>query len=383
MAAGICIGWVLVLWRMQKTAPVLRVRNWPMVFQAHAPTPGSIQMARAGLAFNVINANTVLEPMIWPQDVSVLGFNLQEETQIKPWLLALALVLFLVDGIATILATGGFARAGRVALIALAFSGLPTKPVQANDADILAATADTVLAFVKTGNARLDATSEAGLLGLTTELFRRTSIEPVAPVGLDLEVDELSVYPFLYWPMSEDQAELTPDGLSRVNAYLQTGGMILFDTRDADLGRGFAATVNGRMLQKIARGLEIPPLEPIPSDHVLTRSFYLLQDFAGRYAGFDVWAEAAPIDAEQIEGIPFRNLNDGVTPVVIGGNDWASAWAIDDDGNYLYPVGRGFEGDRQREMAYRFGINLIMHVMTGNYKSDQVHVPALLKRLGQ
>ena len=27
--------------------------------------------------------------------------------------------------------------------------------------------------------------------------------------------------------------------------------------------------------------------------------------------------------------------------------------------------------------------NLIMHELTGNYKSDQVHVPALLDRLGQ
>ncbi len=120
-----------------------------------------------------------------------------------------------------------------------------------------------------------------------------------------------------------------------------------------------------------------------PQDHVLTRTFYLLQDFPGRYACRDVWVEAAPPDAELIEGMPFRNLNDNVTPVVIGGNDWAAAWAMDDGGNPLVPVGRGFTGERQREIAYRFGVNLVMHVLTGNYKSDQVHVPALLDRLGQ
>ena len=80
--------------------------------------------------------------------------------------------------------------------------------------------------------------------------------------------------------------------------------------------------------------------------------------------------------------MPFRNLNDGVTPVVIGANDWAAAWAVDDTGNPMFPVGRGSGGAQQREMAFRFGVNLIMHVMTGNYKSDQVHVPALLERLG-
>jgi len=69
--------------------------------------------------------------------------------------------------------------------------------------------------------------------------------------------------------------------------------------------------------------------------------------------------------------------------VLIGGNDWASAWAVSEQGDPLFPVGRGYTGERQREMAYRFGVNLVMHVLTGNYKSDQVHVPALLERLGQ
>jgi hypothetical protein len=121
----------------------------------------------------------------------------------------------------------------------------------------------------------------------------------------------------------------------------------------------------------------------LPDDHVLTRSFYLLQAFPGRFVEGGLWVEAPPPDAAKTDGMPFRNLNDGVTPVVIGGNDWASAWAVDDNGWPLLPVGRGAAGDQQREYAYRFGINLIMYVLTGNYKSDQVHVPALLERLGK
>jgi hypothetical protein len=114
----------------------------------------------------------------------------------------------------------------------------------------------------------------------------------------------------------------------------------------------------------------VPPLVPIPADHVLTRAFYLLKDFPGRWIGGSLWVEAAN-----------SRINDGVATVVVGSNDYASAWAIDDYGQPLYPVTPG--GERQREMAYRFGVNLVMYSMTGNYKSDQVHVPAILERLGQ
>ena len=69
--------------------------------------------------------------------------------------------------------------------------------------------------------------------------------------------------------------------------------------------------------------------------------------------------------------------------MAIGGNAWAEAWAIDDRGLPLFAVGAGIDGERQREMAHRFGVNLIMYVLTGNYKSDQIHVPALLERLAQ
>ncbi|MBU1834933.1 MAG: DUF4159 domain-containing protein, partial [Alphaproteobacteria bacterium] len=212
---------------------------------------------------------------------------------------------------------------------------------------------------------------------------RRTSIEPATPMAVDLERDELAFFPFLYWPVLPSAPLPSRDAYAKLNRYLRSGGMILFDTRDADTARFGSSSPEGRQLQVIARSLDIPPLEPIPEDHVLTRTFYLLQDFPGRTDSRDVWVEASPPDAELADGMPFRNLNDGVTPVVIGGNDWARAWAIDARGSKMFPVGRGQAGEIQREYAYRFGVNLIMHVLTGNYKSDQVHVPNLLERLGQ
>jgi hypothetical protein len=247
----------------------------------------------------------------------------------------------------------------------------------------LLAVSEVVLAHVLTGDRGLDDTARAGLAGLSETLFFRTSVEPSEPIGVDLETDELAVYPFLYWPVTPEQPIPSQEAYAKLNSYLRTGGMILFDTRDANVAGFGASSPNGQMLQRLAQPLDIPPLEPIPEDHVLTRTFYLLQDFPGRHSGRPVWVEAAPADAERIEGMPFRNLNDNVTPVVIGGNDWAAAWAMDNRGAPLFPVGRGYAGERQRELAYRFGVNLIMHVLTGNYKSDQVHVPALLDRLGQ
>jgi hypothetical protein len=114
----------------------------------------------------------------------------------------------------------------------------------------------------------------------------------------------------------------------------------------------------------------VPQLTPVPADHVLTKSFYLLQDFPGRWADGRVWIEVSG-----------ENVNDGVARIIVGSNDWASAWAIDQSGQPMFPVVPG--GERQREMALRFGVNLLMYTLTGNYKTDQVHVPAILERLGQ
>ncbi|SIO42080.1 N-terminal double-transmembrane domain-containing protein [Rhodovulum sp. ES.010] len=339
------------------------------------------------LALNVVGPETQIAPIAWPARIPVEGLALARETLLKGWVLTAALAFFAADILASLWLSGRLRgqRSGAVAALVLALM-LPMEAdaqQATDDALALKATTEVVLAHVVTGDARVDEVARAGLRGLSEKLTQRTSIEPAEPIAVNLETDELSLFPFLYWPVTAGQPQPSSEAYAKLNRYLRTGGMILFDTRDADVARFGGGSPEGRRLQRLAQPLDVPPLEPVPTDHVLTRTFYLLQDFPGRHASRDVWVEAAPADAEQAEGMPFRDLNDGVTPVVIGGNDWAAAWAVDGQGGAMFPVGRGYAGERQREIAFRFGINLMMHVLTGNYKSDQVHVPALLDRLGQ
>ena len=340
--------------------------------------PGVYEGPGQSLAVNVLDAEATLAPSVWPAGTAVEGLERAEETDLMPFFLAAGLVLLALDALATLL-LGGRLRRGAVAALAGLLLVAPPE-ARAQDAET-PFPGEVALAYVRTGDAQLDATSEAGLQGLSNVLLQRTSVEPEAPRGVDLETDELAFFPLLYWPVTEDQPIPSDEAYARLNRYLRGGGMIVFDTRDADIG-GFGSTSPASVqLRELAAPLDIPPLEPLPADHVMTRSFYLLQDYPGRYNSHDVWVEAAPPE-DPVEGMPFRNLNDGVTPVVIGANDWAAAWAVDANGRPTLPVGRGFAGERQREIAYRFGVNLVMHVLSGNYKSDQVHVPALLDRLG-
>lgn len=236
------------------------------------------------------------------------------------------------------------------------------------------------LAYVVTGDPRVDAASEAGLNSLSQGLTERTTVEPGPPVGVDLDTDDLSLLTFLYWPVTEDQPLPGPPAYAALNRFLRTGGMIVFDTRDGDLA-GTGAPDASAALQRLAAPLDIPPLAPLSPDHVLTRAFYLLDSFPGRWTAAPLWVEAP--QSPEATGAGFAPSNDGVSPVIIGGNAYAEAWATTPEGLPAYAIGAGYDGERQRELALRFGINLVMYALSGNYKSDQVHVPELLERLGR
>ncbi len=297
------------------------------------------------------------------------------EVDFRPWLLGAALALGLIDLLIAYALRGLLPRlpqprrSGAAAGIVLLLL-IGAAPARADDSFTVQATSELHLAYVRTGIPDVDEESRAGLTGLSDVLNHRTAVEAAAPMEVDIEHDELIFFPLLYWPVVAGQQLPSAKAVERINRFLATGGTILFDTRDQGERTPFSGAAAQQRLRQLAAGLNIPPLVPVPPDHVLTKSFYLMQEFPGRWSGGTVWVQ--PMQDQ---------VNDGVASVIVGGNDWAGAWAVDQNGQPMYPTVPG--GEPQREMAYRFGVNLVMYALTGNYKTDQVHVPAILERLGQ
>ena len=168
--------------------------------------------------------------------------------------------------------------------------------------------------------------------------------------------------------------------MARIAAYMKNGGTVVFDTRDALTARADGPpTPEALWLQTLLAGVDVPALEPVPPDHVVTKTFYLIDHFVGRTETGQTWIEALPPpDPNDRVPRPAR-AGDSVSPIIVTSNDLAAAWAVDAEGNPLYPLIPG--GPRQREMALRGGVNLVMYTLTGNYKADQVHAKDLLERL--
>lgn len=328
--------------------------------------------AAAGARLSLIEA--------WPAGTRLLGDAEARRLDLTGLLLTGALVLIALDLLVALTLSGRMPRLRRAAaalpvLIAISFA-LPQPPAEAQMlrahgeeglSKAEAAAINMRLGYIQTGDATLDRRTEAGLIGLSRILWLRSSVEPVRPHALDPETDALELYPLIYYSVPENAAPLSDAAAAALNRYMLGGGALVIDTRQG----GATGEEDGLdNLSGLLAGLDAPPLAPVPTDHVLTRSFYLIQDFPGRYDRRPLWIETAGEDG--------RITGDGVSRLFIGDADWVGAWAIDENARSMYSVDGG---DEQREMAYRFGVNLVMYVLTGNYKSDQVHIPALLERL--
>lgn len=374
--------------------------------------PGYYGSGERALALNLVTPKTELKALSLPSGAATSGYGRETQTDLKPWALGLALALLLVDVLAVLMIQfGGLsglrtARArpavvtglAAIAIVALALmllapapalaqsnataSSPPAKTTGPASSVARAATSEVTFGYVRTGDPGVDAASKAGLEGLVKVLIARTSVEPGPPIGVNIDSDEIAFFPILYWPVLDNAGQMTPSTLAKVDAYMKRGGMIIFDTRD--YGQGLPVSLrqrrgsNNTPLQRLLGKLDIPPLEPVPEGHVLTKSFYLLRTFPGRWDGGQLWVEATA--RTPAAGRKARRA-DGVSSILITPNDFATAWALDENNRPMFPVVPG--GERQREWAFRTGINIVMYALTGNYKADQVHVPSLLQRLGQ
>ena len=343
--------------------------------------PGLYGNEGAQVALNAVDARMVLFPF---HGLNTAPYAGAASIALEFPLLTMAIMLLLLDAGISLWLRGHLAIPRRIfggtAAFLLLIAIAHPNSARADDNFDMQAALNTRLAYVVTGIHDIDEMSKEGLTGLGLALRARTSYEPLEPVGVNLDTDDLSFFPLLYWPMDPREKDLSPQALAKIADYMRNGGTILFDTRDLSLGAAEGANSPGELtLRRLVAKLDLPPLEPIPFDHVLTKAFYLLQEFPGRWVGGKVWVEALPPVDLDAGRRPARG-GDGVSPVIIGPNDWAAAWAVDVQGRPLIEPVPG--GNEQRELAIRFGINIVMYALTGNYKTDQVHAPALLERLG-
>jgi hypothetical protein len=383
-------------------SPPAAARPVPTDYAASATAdhpPGFYGPPENLLAVNTLTAGDRLTPL----DFSPLAhasreiYRKTEPQDLRGPILLAALGLFLLDTLIVLYLGGGvvrllprFSRASTTAAIFIAalVLTLPHAGVAADSPsrDVPRSALETKLAYVVTGDRGVDSISKSGLGGLTLFLAQRTALEAGEPIGLDIDHDELAFYPLIYWPIVPGAPRPSEQTLKRIDAYMKDGGTVLFDTRDAiaaPAGAGGETNGPGMLeLRKILSSLDIPELEPVPRDHVLTKTFYLLRDFPGRFNSGQLWVEALPAgnDDEDASHRPARG-GDGVSSIIITSNDLAGAWAMQPDGQPMLPMVEG--ESRQRELAFRAGVNIVMYTLTGNYKADQVHVPALLERLGQ
>ena len=336
--------------------------------------PGLYRQGARRQALNTVKDPESLTALGSASGVSVGSYGKTKDRTIGGWLLGAAMLMLALDALFALSASGRLAYLKpklNKAVATLLLAGLLIIPSEsfAQDKNLEAATT-LHLAYIKTGDGRLDRMSETAMESLARQLTARTTIEPAGAKGVNPETDDLVFYPFLYWPVSRSAQPISETAAANLKAYMASGGTIVFDTQD----EGERALRGGEThpgIAAITANLDIPSLQKTPEDHVLTKSFYLIQTFPGRWANGSVWVD------RDTNG----SARDGVTSVILGSNDWAAGWAIDEDGNDLAELEKDIP--RQREMSIRFGVNLAMYALSGNYKADQVHSAALVERLGR
>lgn len=305
---------------------------------------------------------------------AIRAYGETSESSLMGKLLAIALLALVLDALFALIASGrlSYLKPARgLAVICISAFILSPDAIAQDDTRLVEAATGLHLAYIETGDVRRDELSRVAMEGLKEQLSGRTTIEPVGVHSITADVPGLEMYPFLYWPIRRDTPALTANERLNINAYMAAGGTVVFDTGDEG-DRVLRAGDPHPGLKRVSEGLDIPRLTELPSDHVLTKSFYLLKTFPGRWANGPVYVQ---------EGQTGTGGKDGVSPVIIGSNDWAAGWAVTNLDGAIVDLEKDIP--RQREMSIRYGVNIAMYALSGNYKADQVHAAALVERLGE
>jgi len=194
------------------------------------------------------------------------------------------------------------------------------------------------------------------------ELEKQTSLTvELEPMVVAPTSEALHQAPFLYLAGDRELATPGAAAIEALRRFLTFGGFLLIDSAEGTTDGAFDGSVRKLMsaiFPSPAKGLEI-----VPTDHVVYKSFYLLDRPVGRLA-----------IAPALEAV----IRDGRIVAAYVANDLGGAWARDDFGNHDFTCEPG--GERQRELAFRMGINFVMYAICLDYKADQVHVPFIMKR---
>ena len=199
-----------------------------------------------------------------------------------------------------------------------------------------------------------------GLPRLAWEIRKRTSVAVSLDTGAaDPSQPEVFDHPFLVWQGDAAFPPLPESAVAHLRQHITMGGTLLIDVSDAAPDGPFHRSVQ-RDLKRI---FPDRPLVRVPSEHVIYKTFYLLDRHGGRVAARSF-----------LEGIFVEDR----LAVILSTNDLAGAMARDQFGEWEYDVGVG--DNATREVTFRLGINLVMYALCLDYKEDQVHIPFILQR---
>ena len=299
---------------------------------------------------------------------SISDYSFTNEINLSPMILKILLTMFILDILITIMIKNNiniykYLSRGNNIIFLLLFP-LVFLYFQSSTAN------DTYLAYIKIKSKEINDISENGLNNLKNLLSTRTAISPKGVIGLDLKYDDIFSYPFIYWPLTKNLIQIEKKEVVKINNYMNNGGIIFFDIIGFSRNNLNLKDKKFKAIRDFLSSIEVKNLSILPKDHTLTKSFYLLKKFPGKWDNRILLIENSNLD-----------YKDGVSSIILGFNDWAKAWSLDKNNVPLFPVVPG--GERQRELSYRFGINIAMYSLTGNYKSDQIHSKSILDRLSK